>query len=496
MKKTISIIGAGTAGLASAIRLQTLGYQVTIYEKNPQVGGRMYRLEKGGFHFDVGPTIVMMPEIYKEVFEFSGVNADDYISMQLLDPLYQLHYHDGTTLTISSNLTKLIPTLEKISVEDTKGYLAYLADVYSRYAIARQGFIDRSFHSLKDILSFKNITDTLKLRTLNSAYSSISKFVKNEKLRQALSFQTLYIGVSPFVGPSIYTIIPMIELLYGIWYIKGGMYEMAKAMEKRFLELGGHIEFNANVESIHIENKVAKGLIVGKKTINSDLVLCNADFPYALSKLFKEPKDRGKFTDKKLKKMEYSSSSFVIYLGLNKKYPTTVHQIRYAKDFKKNINDLFAPQIPSDPSFYLYSPTQIDSSLAPEGKEIIYILVPVPNMEDPSMTWDKTMTESFMKSMIDRLASIPGFEDVRNHIEVQDYYTPDNFKKQFNLHNAATFGFKPTLLQSNFFRPQAKALKIKNLYFAGTSNHPGAGIPIVMQSAKIAVASIKKDHPL
>lgn len=495
-KKHIAIIGAGTAGLASAIRLQTLGYQVTLFEKNPRVGGRMYRFEKNGFQFDVGPTIVMMPEIFKEVFSFSGVNPDDYISMKLLDPLYQLHYQDGSTFTVSSNLTKLIPALEAVSVEDTKGYLAYLSDVYGRYAVARQGFIDRSFHSIKDILSLKNIRDTLKLRTLNSAYSSIARFVKNEKLRQALSFQTLYIGVSPFVGPSIYTIIPMIELLYGIWYIDGGMYAMAKAMERRFLELGGTIHLNTTVNELMINQKTATGVRVGETVYPYDAILCNADFPYAVSNLIKEPKKRGKYTDKKLKKMEYSSSSFIIYLGLNKKYPTTVHQIRYSKDFKKNINDLFAPEIPDDPSFYIYSPTQIDATLAPEGKEIIYILVPIPNMEDPRFTWDEPMCQQFMNTMLTRIAKIKGFEDIEQHIDVKEYYSPKTFKDTFNLHQAATFGFKPTLLQSNFFRPQAKALKIKGLYFAGTSNHPGAGIPIVMQSAKIAVTSITKDIPI
>jgi phytoene desaturase len=236
MKKKVLIIGAGTAGLASAIRLQSKGFDVAIYEKNPQVGGRMYSHSEKGFRFDVGPTIVMMPEIYREIFEYSGANPDDYLSMQLLDPLYQLHYQDGTSFSVSSNLTKLIPALEKVSYEDTQGYLAYLADIYKRYNVARQGFIDQPFHTAGDIFNWKIIINTFRLRTLNSAYSSIAKFVKNEKLRQALSFQTLYIGVSPFVGPSIYTIIPMIELLYGIWYIKGGMYAMAKAMEKRFLE--------------------------------------------------------------------------------------------------------------------------------------------------------------------------------------------------------------------------------------------------------------------
>jgi len=492
MKKTISIIGAGTAGLASAIRLQSQGFQVTIFEKNTHVGGRMYTFQEKGFQFDVGPTIVMMPEIYREVFEYSGANPDDYLSMQLLDPLYQLHYQDGTSFTVSSNLTKLIPALEKISYEDTQGYLAYLADIYARYNVARKGFIDRSFLSSQDILSWENILNTLKLRTFNSAYQSIAKFVKNEKLRQALSFQTLYIGVSPFVGPSIYTIIPMIELLYGIWYIKGGMYAMAKAMQKRFEELGGKIITNANVNSIKIEDRQAKGIVVNQTFIPSDAVLVNADFPYAVSQLI-EAKYRGKYQPKKLKKMEYSSSSFIMYFGLNKKINTTVHQIRYAKDFKKNINDLFAPTLPEDPSFYIYSPTQIDASIAPLGKEIIYVLVPVPNRENQQISWDENMKKAFRDKMVAKIKTIPGFAQFEQTIEVEKIMTPRDWETQFNLQYAATFGFKPILFQSNFFRPQVKALKVNGLYFAGTSTHPGAGIPIVMKAAKIAVDTIMKD---
>ena len=491
--KSIAIIGAGTAGLSAALRLQTLGYQVSIFDKNPQVGGRIYQLREHGFQFDVGPTIVMMPEIYREIFTVTGAKAEDYISLTALDPLYQLHYHDGQTITMSSNLNKLIATLEQFSKEDAQGYLAYLANIYKRYNIARSGFIDRSFDSLKDILSLKNIINTLRLRTLQSAYQSISKYVKHERLRQALSFQTLYIGVSPFVGPSIYTIIPMIELLYGIWYIKGGMYAFAKAMEKRFIEIGGKVVLNANVESIIIQDKVAKGIIIDGQTLAFDKVLCNADFPYAMEHLIKQEKNRRPYTKKKIARMEYSSSSFVIYLGLNKKYPTTVHQISYAKNFKQNIDDLFIPRIPDDPSFYLYSPTQIDSSLAPEGHEIIYMLVPVPNLEDPTLTWDDTMTKNFKDKMLKRLSMIAGFEDIFNHIVIEKVFTPKTFQSEFNLHHGATFGFKPILLQSNFFRPQTRALKVKNLYFAGTSTHPGAGIPIVMKAAKIAVDAIVKD---
>ncbi len=492
MKKVI-IIGAGTAGLAAAIRLQTLGYQVDIYEKNEQVGGRMNQIQDRGFLFDVGPTIVMMPQIYKEVFEFSKANPDDYIQMQLLDPMYQIHYPDQTSLSLSTDLTKLIKQLESISEQDAQGYLAYLADVYKRYLVAKDHFIQKTFRSPFDFYNPKSLYQAFKLRTLNSAYSSISKFVKHEKLRQALSFQTLYIGISPFVGPSIYTIIPMIELLYGVWYIKGGMYQMAKAMEKRFLELGGIIYFNQEVNEIVIENKKAVGILANQTFVPTDIVLSNADFPWSMNNLVKDRKSKGKYTEKKIHRMEYSSSSFLIYLGLNKKYDLPVHQIRFANDFLKNINDLFIFTVPQDPSFYLYSPSQVDASVAPSGKEIMYVLVPVPSLHQGQIVWDDHLKMSYRHQIIKTIEKIKGLEDISQHIEVEHIYTPEDFKSKFNLQYGATFGLKPTLLQSNYFRPQHKSKTVSNLYFVGSSNHPGAGVPIVLTSAKLAVSEIEKD---
>jgi len=254
--KKIVIIGAGTAGLATGIRLRTLGFDVEMVEKNGQAGGRMYRIEDRGFRFDVGPTIVMMPSVYEEVFAFSGADPKDYLRMRKLDPMYGIRYPDGTELRPSNDLTTFIAQLEDFGPDDTQGYLTYLSDVYARYIIARDGFIGRSFRKPTDFYNPATLRDAMRLRTLENAYSSISRFVKNEKLRQALSFQTLYIGISPFVGPSIYTIIPMIELLYGIWYLEGGMYAMTEAMERRFRELGGTIRLGTPVERILVEDDV------------------------------------------------------------------------------------------------------------------------------------------------------------------------------------------------------------------------------------------------
>ena len=494
MKKII-IIGAGTSGLAAGIRLQTLGFDCEIYEKNEAVGGRMYQIQENGFTFDVGPTIVLMPEMYKELFQFSGVNPDDYINMTLLEPMNTIHYPDQTKIEISHNLTKFISQLETFSEKETSGYLKYLSDVYHRYIIAKESFLEKAYRKPSDFFNLKTFKALYQLRTLNSAYQSISSFVKEDKLRKALSFQTLYVGISPFSSPSIYTIIPMIELLYGVWYIKGGMHQMAKAMEKRFLELGGRIHLGQTVDEIVIKDGVAKGVKIDDEIKEADIVLSNADFPWTMKNLVKERKYKGKYTDRKIDKMGYSSSSFIMYLGLNKKYPTTVHQIHFAKDFKKNIDSLFEGIVPDDPSFYLYSPSQIDSSMAPEGSEVLYVLVPVPSLHKNLNVWNKDQVNNLKQIILGRIKKIKGFEDIKEHIVYEKIFTPETFRDKFNLQFGATFGLQPSLFQSLYFRPQSTSKKVKNLYFVGSSNHPGAGVPIVLMSAKIVTSEIVRDHP-
>lgn len=259
MKKII-VIGAGVAGLSAAVRLQKLGYEVTLYEKDRQVGGKMNQIKTAGFTFDLGPTIVMMPEIYREVFEFCGKDPDDYIPMKKVDPMLKLYFNKEEPIEFSNDLIELTKTLENISPEDTQGYFAFLADIYQRYTIAKEAFITKSFRGFWDFYNPKSLWAGIRLRTFSDAYTSISKFVKDDRLRKSLAFQTLYIGVSPYQGPSLYTIIPMIELFYGVYFIEGGMYTLATSLARLFEELGGKIVYETSVDEILIDNKIAKGI--------------------------------------------------------------------------------------------------------------------------------------------------------------------------------------------------------------------------------------------
>lgn len=497
-RKKVIVIGAGVAGLASAVRLQKEGYAVELFEKEGIAGGKMHVIEKDGFRFDLGPTLVMMPELYREVYELAGRNPDDYIPMKRLDPMYRSYFNDGTEhIDVSSDLVKLMKTLEDIDPEDAAGFLRYLSSIYDRFLVAKDHFIQRPFRNKKDFYNPFMIQQALKLKTFDSATHSINKFVKNEKIQQMLTFQTLYIGVSPNNGPSLYTIIPMIELLYGIWYIEGGMHKMAEGMERVFKELGGTVHFHAPVEEILIDGGKARGVRVGNEEHLADYVVCNADFPYAMKHLVKNKKAKGKYSDEKIEKMKYSCSCFILYLGMDRKYEELehVHNFVFSKNLDQNLEQIFSGNRVEDPSIYIVAASKIDATVAPEGKEGLYVLVPVSDLGTANYEWDAETVQYYRKKALDSVSKLPGMSNVEEEIISESIITPVDFQERFNAYNGACFGLQPTLMQSNHFRPQAKAEACENLYFTGSSTHPGAGVPIVLLSGKIAAEElILDDH--
>lgn len=497
MKKKVTVIGAGVAGLASAIRLQHAGYEVELYEKVSLAGGKMNRIEKDGYTFDLGPTIVMMPELYREIFQLCGRDPDDYIPMERLDPMYSVFFGNKPEdhYEISSEMTKLIEVFEDISEEDAQGFLDYLQEIYKRFLVAKEHFLQRPFRKASDFYNPSMLRQGLKLKTFDNADKFLSKYIKNERLKQMISFQTLYIGVSPYSGPSLYSMIPMIEFIYGVWFIKGGMYTMAKSLERLFLELGGKVHYNSPVDEIVIEDGQAKGIRIEGEIIESDFVMCNADFPYAMKNLVKEPTAKGKYTDKKIDKMKYSCSCFLMYLGMDRKYDEipTAHNFIFNEHLRENLDGIFAGEKLENASFYVYMGSKLDPSLAPEGKDGLYILVPVSDKSCSQYEWDDETIAHYRRYVLDALKEIKGFENVENEIVSETFMTPKDFEERFNAYNGATFGLQPTLSQSNHMRPQSKATHCENLYFTGSSTHPGAGVPIVLLSARIATEELLHD---
>lgn len=495
MGKKVIIIGSGVGGLSTAVRLLSNGYSVKVYEKEEQIGGKVNLLQTNDFKFDLTASILMTPQDYKNVFEYANKDYNDYLEFIRINPNYRLFYGDRKNLDFHSDIVKLTNTLESISLKDSIGYFKFLSDIYEKYIIANENFLQKSNEHIRHYLSPTSLLKALKLNTFTTSYDYISKYIENEKLREFLAFQCLYVGISPFNGPNIYTLIPAITHYYGLWHLKGGMYSYIQALEKLIYELGGVIETKTNVEEIVISENKAIGIKTENGIEKGDIIVCNADFPYAVKELIKDSNSKGKYSDEYLDNMKYTCSTFIIYLGLNKKYPNlSVHNIYIGDNFKENIEDPFEGKIPDNPPLYIYCPSKIDETMASNNKECLSIIVRVPNLLFDNIRWDENTINTLRQSIFKKLKSIKGLEDIDENIVFESYLTPKNLHSRFNSYGGAAFGLSPTLTQTNYFRPHIKSDTVDNLYFVGSSVHPGSGVSIVLLSSELVTEEILKDN--
>ncbi|MCW2276858.1 phytoene desaturase family protein [Heliophilum fasciatum] len=493
-KRTAIIVGAGAAGLSTAVRLAHQGWDVTIFEKEKTPGGRLSAVEENGYTIDIGPTILLMDDVFRQLFADVGRKLEDYLELVRLNPLYQLCFSDGTVLPLPSTTKELLDEIRRINPDDVDGYLQFLAQSNDRYRAVRENFFERPMNTLGELLSMDSLFGFYRLKTLTNMYADISRYIADERLRLALTFGAIYMGVSPYSTPSAYTIISYVEhAVCGVWYPKGGMNKVSKALVKLLGEFGGQLQLGREVSEIIIENGHARGVrLANGETHHADVVISNVDFPTSMEKLVSPPY-RGKHTTKNLESMTNSCGALMFYLGINHRYDhLDVHNIYFTSNFKKTMDQIFEAKVfPDEPAIYLYSPTRIDPSMAPEGKEVLYILVPAPNMSS-SVDWIKDVPR-FRDIVMSKLER-SGLTNLRQHIEFERVYTPQTFEQRFNLYQGAAFGLAPTLFQSAYFRPRITSDKVDNLYFTGASVHPGGGVPVVMVCAKLVTDLILKDH--
>lgn len=491
MGKKVIIIGAGIGGLSTALRLLKNGYEVDIYEKNEKIGGRVNVIETEFFRFDLSASILMMPDTYKEIFTYLNKNYEDYLEFIELDPTYRLFAADGTSIDFNYNFSSLTKKLEDISTEDSLGYFKFISDVYEKYLIANEHFLQKPQETSKDFFNLETLTKALKIHTLSTSYDFISKYIKNEKLQEFLAFQSMYVGISPFDGPNIYTLVPVVSQLYGLWHLKGGMYSFINALSKLIYELGGKINTNVNVKEILFLEDKAIGIKTNNGIEKADIIVCNADFPYAMKNLVKNEYYKDEYTDKKLSEMKYSCSTFIIYLGLRKKYPQlSVHNIYVSENFRENIESAFIGTLPENPSLYIYCPSRIDRSMIKNEGDCINIMLRVPNLFFDNIIWDEHTINLLTDKILKELKNIKGLEDLEENIQYKSYFTPLDMKSYFNAFGGTGFGLSTTLTQTNYFRPHFKSSKATNLFFVGSSLHPGPGISLVLNSSKIVTEEI------
>jgi phytoene desaturase len=494
MSKKVIVIGAGIGGLSSALRLLHNGYEVEIYEKDNSIGGRVNIIETENYTFDLTASILMMPNVYKELFSYVNKNYKDYLEFKEIDPIYRVFSDGDHFLDFNTSISKLTKNLEVISKDDSLGYFKFISDVYEKYLIANKYFLERSQDTPKNFYNLKTLSKAFKIHTLSTSYDFISDYIKNEHIREYLAFQSMYVGISPYEGPNIYTLIPVVSQLYGLWHLKGGMYSFVNAISQLIVELGGIIKTGATVDEIIFSKDRAIGIKTSQVIEKADIIICNADFPYAMKDLIRNEYFKKEYSDKKLSELKYSCSTFIIYLGLRKKYPQlSVHNIYLGENFKKNIESAFEGNLPENPTLYIYCPSRIDDSMARNEGECLNIMLRVPNLFFNKITWDDVTIEKLTTRIIMEIKKIKGLEDIEENIVYKNYLTPLDIECRFNAYGGTAFGLSTTLTQTNYFRPHFRSEKANNLFFVGNSLHPGPGVSLVLNSSRLVTEEILKD---
>lgn len=481
MTERAIVIGSGFGGIAAAIRLRAMKYEVTLIEKNSDLGGRARTFYKNGYTFDAGPTVITAPYLLAELFSLFKKDIKDYVKIVPLKIWYQFIFSDLSKFNYTNNHLENLKEISKFDSTDIKGFEKLIK--FSE-KIFNKGYLelaDKPFSKFTFML--KQIPSLLILKSYFSVYKLVSKFINNEKLRKIFSVHPLLIGGNPFSTTSIYTLILYLEKKWGVHYALGGTGKIILSLEKLMNEIGVKVIKNDEVIKITSENQNVSGIITkNNKIINSKIIVCNADPPFVYKYLLNK-KNNFLFTAK-VKRMDYSMGLFVYYFGSKKKYNNIEHHtIYFGNSYKELLNKIFNQKIlDNDISFYLHRPTATDSSMAPDNKDCFYVLVPVPNNLS-KIKWEEE-AENFKKIIIKKLSStlLPKIEEF---IEEDFYITPDYFENELKTLHGSGFSIQPKFSQSAYFRFHNKSEIYKGLYFVGAGTHPGAGIPGVLSSAKI-----------
>lgn len=485
----VLVVGAGLGGLAAAVRLRHRGFRVTVLERHRHPGGRCGLWESGGFRFDTGPTLLLMVDYLRAVFEDVGRDMGDYLELRQLDPNYRVHYPDGTTLDVTSRLNAMLEGLERVEPGVTPRFLRFLAETSRLYRIGLDGFVDRNVHRRGDFFNVRNGALLLRARAMERLQRMVGRYFRSERLRHTFSFQSLYLGLSPYASPAIYGLLPYAEVAGGLYFPMGGMHALPRALARLADELGVEIRYGAEVARLEREPGRVTGAVLADGTrIPVELVLANADLPYVYAGLLQQPYPR-------IERYEFSCSAFLMFLGLNRQYPRLPHHtLVVPADLRGTCDDIFARhRVPADPAYYLCNPNKTDPSLAPPGCENLYVLVPVPN-QTPGREIDWSVAGPRLEAEILGRLERFGLRDLRRHIVTRRTVTPADFGSDFSATRCEAFGLAHGIDQVGWFRPHNRHADFGNLYFVGQSTHPGCGIPMVLISSRLVAARITEEQ--
>ena len=477
------VIGSGFGGIAAALRLKAKGHKVKLIEKHPDLGGRARVFKRNGFIYDAGPTVITAPYLINELFELFNKDPKNYIKLTPLKIWYQFIFEDKTKFNYSGDEMEMKRQIEKISKEDVIGY-EKLVDFTKK-------IFDKGFTELADVpfnkpfVMMQQLPSLLKLKSYKSVYSLVSSYIKNEKLRRMLSMHPLLVGGNPFTTTSIYGLILYLEKKWGIHYSMGGTGNIINGFEKLMNEVGVKIIKGHEVKKIILKNKKITGVeLDNKKNINANYIICNADPPAVYENLLNRKKNGSFLFNWKKNRMEYSMGLFVYYFGTRKIYKDIEHHtIKFGNKYKEHLEDIFDnKKLNNDISYYLHRPTATDKSMAPEGHDCFYVLVPVPNNQS-DIDWNIEGVK--LKNLVIDKMENDLMPKLRENIVEDFYLTPNYFEKDLNTKYGSGFSIQPKFTQSAYFRFHNKSEIYDGLYFVGAGTHPGAGVPGVLSSAKV-----------
>lgn len=494
-KKHVVIIGAGIGGLSAGALLAKRGYRVTILEKNEKAGGRANIFEAEGFTFDMGPSWYLMPDIFEHFYDLVDENINEHLNLVKLGPSYRVFFpgdKDYPVVDIHSDLEQDLSTLEQFEPGVTPKITKYLERSGKQYEIAKNSFMYRNYNSIRDFFQWELAREGRHMNPLQTMEKYLNKWFKDDRLKKILEYTLVFLGSAPSKTPALYNIMNYIDFHYGVYYPKGGIYTIIESLVNINQKNGASIKTNTAVKQINVENKTATGVTLEDgSVINADYVISNADLWFTETKLLSP--EHQTFPQKFWDKAVMGPSAFIMYLGLDREVDgLTHHNLRFGQDWKRNFQEIFDdPQLPNDPSYYVCKPTHTDTNVAPEGQDILFVLVPIPSGLEPTDSEKQSYRDkviAMMKSDLD----LPELEDM---IVYERAYWGDDFGRDYNAYKGTALGMAHTLKQT-LLRPGNQSKKVKNLFYTGAGTNPGIGMPICLISGELVYKRIEGiTHP-
>lgn len=493
MGQSVIVVGSGPGGLATALRLVGQGYSVQIFESASRVGGRMRGLQDGLYAFDTGPTILQLPHLYDDLFASAGLKREEYIPFTRLEPYTRLRFWDDTQLDITTDQEKLKQQLAAFRSDLPEAFDRWFAEQAHKYDVGYEPYLSEPARPLLGYLRANELGTAVSFRPWETLYQHFWNAFRDERLVYALSYPAKYLGMHPTLSASVFSLIPYIEMAFGVWHPQGGFRALAQSIAQAFQDLGGKIHLDTPVKQVWLQNRQAQGVELSNgERITADAVVVNADFADAVQTLI--PQDaRGKYSAKFFGNKQFSCSTFMLYLGINRHYDHLPHhQLYLSENIRKRdrpfIDDSALDEL--DPPFYVCNPTTVDSSNAPEGHSTLYVLVPIPHTGH-GVDWQKK-AQSYRDLVISRLPLL-GFDAVEKHIVTESCYTADTWQNDYSVYLGAVFNLSHTWRQLGPFRPPIRSENIHQLYWVGGAVHPGSGLMTILEAAKNTANFVKQD---